>query len=185
MSDFEPKDRINVSLNQEARERMREIQDHLKENYNGMAHFVRQKLHEEQALSVEERIRRKEQERQMIDKDLQQLKQVKNERETQDKLRDKRELLKEKQTKLKQIQKNGLKSREEIVEEEIQKRVDRGYSVDENDDDVRLAVDRRMENRPDVDELVESVRRLQGQVADLNGGAESYFMDLEKVEVEA
>jgi len=188
MTGFEIKQSYHLSLNREARERMREIQDHLEENYDGIAHFVRQKLHEEQALSIEERMNRKRQELNEVQQDLEKLQRIHREREEQDKLRDKKELLKEKQKKLREVQKKGLLSEEEIREEEIEKRSK--YNPRENPEVMEVVdrqVEKRLKNRPDVDELVEDVERLQRQVAELNGGRESWFMSLDREaeEVEA
>jgi len=185
MGSFEPKQHMHLSLNKEARERIKEIQDHLQENYNGMAHFVRQKLHEEQALSIEERIRKKENNLEQQKDQLQKLKRIKNERNQQDKLQTKVELLKEKQDKLRGIAEDGIMSREEVAQEELEKRVDRGYDLDMDSEIIQDAVERRLERRPDVDELVESVERLQREIEELDPECDVEFMDLEAVEVKA
>jgi exonuclease VII large subunit len=186
MADFEVKSRYHLYINQDTLERMKEIEDHLKDNYDGISDFVEQKMQEEQALSLEERIKRKRQNLEKQKKELNQLEQVKNDRETQDKLRDKRELLKEKQRKLREIQEKGVNTEHVLLREKALAAVNRGYDIssDRAQSIVREQVDRELEERPDLDELVESVQRLQRQVAELNGGEESYFMDLGELEVQ-
>lgn len=184
-------------LDEEAQERRDQILDHLKQNYDGPTHFVKEKLKEEQALDIDERIRRKEQNVNQEQEELEKLKRIRDERNTQDKLRDKRELLKEKQKKLRKIARKETKSEEEVREEVLEKMREKAESspkisdVDEwiNSDRTQQKISRRVESRiesdVDVDELVESVERLQSQVAELNGGEEDYFMDIEAAEVKA
>jgi DNA repair exonuclease SbcCD ATPase subunit len=189
MGDFSGK-KWHPHLNEEARERRDEIQDHLEKKYDNPSHFIREKLREEKALSIEERIQRKQQNLDEIQDELDRLKRIQKERDQQDKLRDKRELLKEKQKQLRQVQESGLKSEDEIREEitevyrqKVQKYDGKSLSDETVQEGIERQVRKRLEDRPDVDELVEDVQRLQQQVADLNGGRESYFMDLGEVEV--
>ena len=194
MGDFEVKERWKVYLDKPTKEKLREILDHLEEKYDGPSDFVQQKIQEEQALSIEERIQRKKQEKQEAESDLERLKRIKQEREQQDKLRDKRELLKEKQKKLREVADSGEKSRDEIREEvveEMRKKAEGSPKIDDVEeyvdrDNVQRRIDRRVDSRfsssEDVDELVEDINRLQKQVAELNGGEEDYFMDLETVD---
>ena len=181
-------------LDEEAQERRDQILDHLKQNYDGPTHFVKEKLKEEQALDIQERIRRKEQNLKQKEEELEKLKRIKSERDTQDKLRDKRELLKEKQKKLRKIARKETKSEEEVREEVLENMREKAESspkisdVEEwinssrTQERIRRQVESRIESDFDVDELVETVERLQSQVAELNGGEEDYFMDLETVE---
>jgi len=194
MGEFEQKDYWKVYLDKETKEKIREIQDHLEANYNGKSDFVQQALQDEQALSIEERIRRLEEEREETDKQIEQLKRIKQEREQQDKLRDKRELLKEKQKKLREIADKDEKSRSEVrkeVVEEMREKAEGSPKIDDVDeylekDSIQRKIDRRVDSRfsssEDKDELVEDINRLQKQVAELNGGEEDYFMDLETVD---
>lgn len=180
-------------LDEEAQEIRDEKIDHLKRKYDGPSDFIKQKLKEEEVLSIEEKIQKFESEINEKKEDLEKLKQIKREREQQDKLRDKKELLKEKQKKLRKVQRESGLSREEIEqnlrEEWEENRVPSHIDVDEYIQNNKEMFERRVENRlektEDVDELVEDVQRLQEQVADLNGGREEWFMNLESVEVNA
>jgi len=193
MGDFPVKDYWKIYLNDEAKERVREIQDHLEENYESRSDFLRKKLKNEKALSIDERIERVKQEKREQEDKLERLKQIRREREQQDKLRDKRDLLKQKQEKLRKIQHQN-KSESKIrkqVKQKILKDKRARFSEDEWLEKKSDKIDRLVESRlesledQDVDELVEDVQRLQEQVAELNGGEEDYFMDLEQTEVKA
>lgn len=191
MGEFEVKQSYHLSMNKEARDRMREIQDHLEENYNGIAHFVRQKLYEEKPLKLDERINRKKKALENNKDELERLKRIKREREEQSQLRDKKELLKEKQKQLRKVQKRESSTRDEVraqVESKILSNKPPRFSDEEylnkKEDRIERLVDSRLEKGPkNVDKLVEDVQRLQREVADLNGGQESWFMDLQSVEV--
>lgn len=186
MADFDVKDYWQIYLNKEMKERVKQIQDHLEDNYEGKGDFLQAKLEQEQPLSLEDRIEKARKKREEFEEKEQRLKQIKRERSQQDKLRDKRELLKEKQKKLEEVQESGVKSEADLLRREAFARVNRGYSIENHEiqEYIRNAVDSKLESRPDVNELVEDVQRLQRQVAELNGGEENYFMDLEAVEVE-
>jgi len=193
MGDFDGK-RWHPYLDEETQERRDQILDHLQENYEGPSDFLKEKLREEKALSIEERIERKKQKKEEAESDLERLKRIKREREQQDKLRDKRELLKEKQSKLRELADKDEKSRSEIREEvveEMREKAEGSPKIDDVDeylekDSIERKIDRRVDSRfsssEDKDELVESINRLQKQVAELNGGEEDYFMDLETVD---
>lgn len=190
MADFQGK-RWQPYLDQEARERRDEILDHLQRNYDGPSDFIKQKLLEEDALSLEEKIQKFESEVEEKKEDLEKLKRIKREREEQDRLRDKKELLRDKQEKLRKISRRETQSREEIresVEEKILSRKpdhlsDQEY-LSKKSDRIDRIVEHRLTESPDVDSLVEDVQRLQRQVEELNGGRESWFMELERVEGE-
>jgi len=194
MGDFEVKERWKVYLDKPTKEKLREILDHLEDKYDGPSDFVQQKIQEEQALSIEERIKRAEQEEEEAQQKKERLKRIKQEREQQDKLRDKRELLKEKQKKLREIADKDEKSRSEVrkeVVEEMREKAEGSPKINDVDeylekDSIQRKIDRRVDSRfsssEDKDELVEGINRLQKQVAELNGGEEDYFMDLETVD---
>ena len=187
MTEFPVKDYWKIYLNEEAKEKLREIQDHLDENYENRSEFLREALKDEQALSLEERIRRLEEEREETDKQIEQLKRIKQEREQQDKLRDKRELLKEKQKKLREAQESDSLTREEAEEQVFDELEPRSTFSDMSRSEIRdtRAFQKKVEelcSEVDIDELVEDINRLQQQVAELNGGEEDYFMDLETVD---
>jgi chromosome segregation ATPase len=193
MGDFEGR-KWHPYLDEETRERRDELIDHLKKNYDGPSDYLKQKLMEEKALSIEERIEKKKKLKEDAESDIERLQRIKKERETQDKLRDKRELLKEKQKKLRDIAETGKKSREEIRDQVLEKMREKAESSPKisdvgewiNSDSTQRRIDRRVDSRLEsearVDGLVEDVQRLQKQVKELNGGEEDYFMDLEKVE---
>lgn len=187
MADFDVKDYWQIYLNEEMKERVKQIQDHLEDNYEGKGDFLQAKLEQEQPLSLEDRIEKARKKREEFEEKEQRLKQIKRERSQQDKLRDKRELLKEKQKQLRKIQESGLNSEAQLLKEQALARVNRGYDIrdEEIQEYIRDSVDRALEKRPDLDELVEDVQRLQRQVAELNGGEEDYFMDLGDLEVKA
>jgi myosin heavy subunit len=193
MGKFEGK-RFRVYLDQEAQQRRDEILDHLQRNYDGPSDFVKQKLEEEQALSIEEKIQKLQSEMQEKEEELKKFKQIKREREEQDRLRDKKELLKDKQKKLRKLSgRNGKTEqqiREEVKEEHLENKPDRFSDeeyLEKKSDRIERVVESRLSSSPDLDELVESVQRLQGQVEELNGGREDWFLDLdqEKLEVDA
>jgi len=186
MGDFDGQ-RWRPYLDEEARERRDEIIEHLKRNYDGPSDFIKQKLIEEETLSIDEKIQKLEDDVEEKKEDLQKFKTIKREREQQDKLRDKKELLKQKQSKLEEIRDEGVDSFHEIMMYEIKQREKRGYDC--SDPELARTVlnraERKFEKQPDVDELVEEVERLQRQVKELNGGREDWFLDLQSVEVSA
>lgn len=191
MGDFSGK-KWHPHLNEEARERRDEIEDHLEKKYDNPSHFIREKLREEKPLSLEERINRKQQSLSEEQEELERLKRIQREREEQSQLRDKKELLKEKQKKLRNIQERNSSSREEIrsqVEADTLKNKPPRMSDEEYLEAKSERIDRMVESRldsgeADVDELVESVQRLQREVAELNSGQESWFMDLGQIDEE-
>jgi hypothetical protein len=199
MADFPVKDYWKIYLNEDAKQRVREIQDHLEENYESRSDFLRDKLKQEKAMDIDERISRAEQEMKQYQDKLERLKQIKREREQQDKLRDKRDLLKQKQQKLQEYSGKTQMSKEDIrnqVEQELREKFDEADRVDDVEEKmqeeytqrkINARVESRHEESVNVDQLIEDVQRLQRQVADLNGGEEDYFMDLEndKEEVKA
>ena len=191
-----------IYLDEKTRERRDEILDHLKAEYNGPSDFTQQALMDEQAMSLEERIERKQQDIEEQKNELQQLKQIHREREQQDKLRDKKELLKEKQRKLRKIQRRGNVTEEDalcnaatqvwntcVEKAGKPKNSDVSardlFSKDRYQRRVQHFKQKQLESSEDVDQLVEDVQRLQGQVAELNGGREDWFLDLQGVEVSA
>jgi len=96
---FKIKSRYHLYVNQKTKERMKEIENHLQEKYDGISDFVEKKMQEEQALDIDERIRRKKQEKREAKEDLKQLKQVKKDRNQRKELDEKEPVLKEKQEK--------------------------------------------------------------------------------------
>jgi len=182
-----------IYLDEETREQVHQIKEHLQEHYDGPSDFVQEKLHEEEALDIDERINRARQEKKELDEKLSRLQQMKTDREEASMLRDKRELLKSKQEKLTEMRKEDnsvSKSREEVrqeVVEEIREKCRSSPKVDDVDEHleserVQSRIEHRVDSRmpdKDVDQLVQDVRRLQEEVAELNGGRESYFLDLE------
>ena len=202
MADFEAKDYWKLYLNEEAKERVQEIQDHLNKNYDSRSDFLKQKLLQEKPLSLEERINRKQQSLSEEQVESERLKRIKREREEQSQLRDKKELLKEKQKKLRKVQRDGYGSEEDAwykAASRAWKRCKKSAEHAKTDHEsaveafeeknmtgkVQAWKDRELENKVDVDQLVEDVQRLQEQVAELNGGREEWFLDLESVEVSA
>lgn len=193
--------RWRAYLDQEAQKIRDQKLDHLKRNYSGPSDFVKKQLKEEEVLSLEQKIEKVESEIEEKKSDLQKFRQIKRQREQQDKLRDKKELLKEKQKKLRTIQRNDVKSEEEVLADaahQILARCEDKASKESVDEDrfelfgkdryqrrVDRLVEKRSVNMSRVDDLVESVQRLQNQVADLNGGPEDWFLELDKVEVSA
>lgn len=186
MANFEPQKYWKLYLDEQTRERVSEIQDHLEDHYDGKSDFLQAKLMQEQPVSLEERIKKAEKDMAEAEKKLERLKQVKSDRDQQQRLKDKRELLREKQKKLRSIQEIGYMSFRDFMVEEVEKRKDRGHELSEGVLRMcKIRAESKFEGQPDVDDLVRDVQRLQEEVAELNGGPEKFFMDLESVEVSA
>lgn len=187
MGEFRGK-RWRPYLDEEARKIRDEKLDHLQRNYDGPTDFLKQKLKEEKALDLEERIQKIESEINNKESDLEKLQRIKNEREQQDKLRDKKELLKEKQKKLKKAQNKINLSKEEAENKALAELRDHSRFEDKAEEELRKtkAFKKKVDSLTavDVDELVEDVQRLQSQVADLNSGREDWFMDLDQDKLE-
>jgi len=175
-----------VYLNKDARERRDEILDHLQGNYDGPSEFVREKLEQETALDIEERIKRAESKEKEAKEKRKRLERIKREREEQSALRDKKELLQEKQDKLQQVR--GRDKTEDVVREEVEDKVLRSKPPRFSDEEylekksarIDRMVEQELESGSDVDELVEDIERLQGEIRDLNGGEDlDCFLDLE------
>jgi len=187
-------------LDEEAQRIRDEKLDHLKRKYDGPTDFVQQKLKEEEVLSLEQKIEKIQSEIENKEKDLNKFKQIKRQREQQDKLRDKKELLKQKQKELRNVQRRGGLTEEDALanaahkvwskcKDKAEKPKNSEFSVIElfRKDRYQRRVyhykDKQLEGTEKINELVEDVQRLQDQVAELNGGPEEYFMDLQKTEV--
>lgn len=187
-------------LDEETQEIRDEKLDHLKRNYDGPSDFIKQKLKEEDALTVEQKIEKVQSEIKEREEDLKKFKQIKRQREQQDKLRDKTELLREKQKKLRKVQRKDFgtevdawyqaasrawkRSKKSVQHTKTDHETVAEAFHDKNmEKKVRAWKDRAMDNRVDVDELVEDVQRLQDQVEKLNGSRKDWFLDLQKVEV--
>jgi len=177
---------IRISLNKDARDLIEEKRNHLEENYEGPSHFFRQKLEEEEVLSVDEKIKQIRTQKQELENKLSKYQQIKNERSKQQLLNQKKQELKTLQESLKQVRMNELPTESDIRQEETEKRKERGYDV--SDSKVQEAIERRvrkrLENQPDVKELRSRISQLQSEVAELNGGREDWFMDLSQQETE-
>lgn len=187
MGDFRGK-RWRPYLDKEARKIRDEKLDHLQRKYDGPSHFLKQKLKEEKALDLEERIQKVESEINNKKSDLEKLERIKNEREQQNKLRDKKELLKEKQKKLKKAQNKIDLSQEEAESRALAELRDHSRFEDRDEEELRKtkAFEKKVDSLTgvDVDVLVEDVERLQSDVADLNSGREDWFMDLDQDKLE-
>lgn len=176
-------------LNEEARERRDEIRDHLEEKYENPSHFIREKLREEKALDIEERIRRKEMEKEQTEQDLKQLKQMKKDRNQRKELDEKEPVLKEKQEKLREVVSEDGMSREEAEKKVFAQLDDRAAFQDMGEEEIKQTNSfkskvEELVSSHDVDQLVEEIIQLQERVQELNGGPEDYFMDLDQSDVE-
>lgn len=173
-----------IYLDKETRRRVEEILDHLDDHYEGPSDYVQQKLMEEDALSIEERIRRNKQKKQEFDEKIERLKQIKKEREQSKKLQDKKELLKTKQKRYREILEEGLKSEEEIREERRQKRKERGHDLSDPEIQkyIEKNVQRQLDKQPDVEELIQDIERLQSEITELES-QKDWFIDESKLEV--
>jgi DNA repair exonuclease SbcCD ATPase subunit len=181
-----------VYLNEEARERRDEILDHLQGNYDGPSEFVREKLEQETALDIDERIKRAESKEKEAKEKRERLERIKREREEQSQLRDKKELLQEKQDRLQKIQ--SCDKTEDAVREEVKDKIlenkpprfsDKEY-LEKTSDRIERMIEQRLESGSDVDKLVKDVERLQSEIRGLNGGEDlDCFLDLRTEEVEA
>jgi len=176
-------DTWKIYLSEEARERRDEIIDHLRDNYEGPSHYLREKLREENALDVEQQIERTESEMRELEEKLQRLQRIKEERDQQQTLRDKKELLKSKQEKLRELRSNQELS-EEQVEEEIIEDLRGRSALPDSEEKIRKtrAFSKLKEKRfggSSLDELVSDVERLQSEIEELNGGEElDCFLEL-------
>ena len=187
-------------LDKEAQEIRDEKIDHLKRNYNGPSDFIKQKLKEEDALTIEQKIQKIKSEIDEKKDDLEKFRQIQRQREMQDKLRDKKELLKEKQKKLRKVQRSGYGSEVDawyVAASRAWKRCVKSAEHPKTDHEspveafeaknmagkVQAWKNRHLDKQVDVDELVEDVERLQDEVAELNGGSEDWFLDVQSVEV--
>lgn len=176
----------HIYLNQDAKERRDEIINHLEGNYDGPSEFVKQKLEQETALNIEERIERAKSEKEEYEDKIQRLQRIKQEREEQSALRDKKELLVEKQKKLRKVQKKDLDTEEEIlrkVKRRAEEKVSSSSQIDSLED-LAVGIDERVRRhkakQPDLDELVEEIERLQSEICELNNGENlDCFLDLE------
>lgn len=184
MGDFDGS-RWNIYLNQNAQDRRDKIIEYLRKNYDGPSDFVKQKLHEEDALTLDQKIKKFEQEIAEKEEKLKKFKQVKKEREQQDRLRDKKELLRDKQNRLREISKNKSKS-EDVIREEVKQKLlnDKPASISKDEylegksEIIDARVNHRMSSSLNIDELVEQVERLQEEIKELNGGSEDWFMEV-------
>jgi len=161
----------------------------LQGNYDGPSEFVREKLEKETALDIEERIKRAESKEKEAKEKRKRLERIKREREEQSALRDKKELLQEKQDKLRELADKDPISREDAERQALQQLNQRSTFEKMGDEEVKetRAFDKKVDSLTadqNKDELVEDVQRLQKQVADLNGGPEDYFMDLQQSDME-
>jgi len=173
-----------IYLDKETRRRIEEILDHLDEHYEGPSDYVQQKLMQEDALSIEERIQRNKQKKQEFDEKIERLKRIKQEREQSKKLKDKKELLKSKQEKYEKIMDEGLRSEEEIRQEKKRKRKERGHDLDDPEiqEYIDRSVQRELEKQPDVNELIKDIKRLQSEVEELES-QKDWFIEEGKLEV--
>jgi len=190
MSEFQPKDYWKIYLNKESKERIREIQDHLDDNYDGKSDFVQNKLQEEKPVSLEERIKKAKEKKQREEERLEKLKQVKKEREDQQTLKDKKELLRKKQEQFDDLENFEPFSEQKIIHEtarNIKKSVNNsGESLHESEiaqDQISKRIGKKLDQRTDPSQLVREIERLQEEVSDLNGGREDWFLDVQSVEV--
>lgn len=176
-------DTWKIYLSQEARERRDEIIDHLRDNYEGPSHYLREKLVEENALDVEQQIERTESEMRELEEKLKRLRQIKEERDQQQTLRDKKELLQQKQDKLRDLRENAELS-EEQVEQEIIENLKGRSALPDSEEEIRetRAFSKLKEKRfggENLDKLLSDVQRLQEEVRELNGGEElDCFLEL-------
>jgi len=190
MGEIKIKQSYNVYLDEKSREKLHEIKQHIEENYGGISSFVQAKIQEEQPLSIEQKIQQAKQEEREAAERRKQLEQIHNERQEQSALRDKRELLEQKQEKLQEL--DGAPSKDVVrsrVEDEMLERKPSRFSDEEYLEKKKRQIDRRVESRldemPDVEQLVEDIQRLQDEICDLNGGEDlDCFMDVEPQEQE-
>jgi hypothetical protein len=176
-------------LDQEARERRDEILDHLEGNYDGPSDFLKQKLMEEAALSIDERIERKQSKLEDEKQDLQRLKRIKREREEQSQLRDKRELLEQKQKRLQEMDDEVMSAHDAYMAVFDKFEDKSNYDMKDHEfvkakwDRICRMAESKVEETPDVEQLVKDVQRLQREISELNGGDDlDCFIDVEKTE---
>ena len=177
----------HIYLNKDTKERRDEILDHLQSNYDGPSDFVAEKLQQETALNIDERIERAKSEKEQYEEKINRLKQIKKDRNKASLLRDKKELLQEKQKKLRNLPDDGSYTREQIRNEVENKLLDKKLSsysdeeyLEKKSDKIKRIVDSRMDDAPNVDQLVNDVQRLQNEIKELNNGeALDCFMSIQ------
>lgn len=182
-------DRWHIYFNEESKQRREEIIDHLQENYDGPSDFVHQKLEQESALGIEERIERTKSKEKEYKEKRQRLERIREERQQQTALRDKKELLKQKQKRLDELDNSGLTYHQALCNA-VDKMAERSSTKSLSEVEYVKAkwgrIQRMAESKLsscDVDQLVSDVQRLQGEIKELNNGdALDCFKDLEAVE---
>lgn len=179
--------RAEIYFNQEIQELIRQKKDHLVTNYEGPTDFFQTQLQQEDVLSPEEKLQQIQDKKQEVMREEERLQQIIKEREKDQKLDELEDELRDKQDELRSVRESGVKSFSELMFEESEKRKARGHDVSDPRVAWRLKsrVERMIESRPDVEELEKEVDRLQRRVAELNGGREDWFIELDKMEVSA
>lgn len=187
------KEQVNMRFNKEQKRMLENdsFKKHLEKEYDGFTDFVESKMHQElsEVPDLEEKIDNLESELQEKMKRLESLKQKKQRQDRQQNLRSKEKKLRRVQDKIRFLQDNEVKSEEEIRENKRLKMKNRA-GMDVSDPETQKLIDRavekELEKQPDMDAdlgtLVEEARRLQSEIAELNGGREDWFLEIEELE---
>jgi len=189
---FEATKTWKVYLDDETRQQIREIMHHLEDNYEGPSDFVQQKIKEEQPNSLAQRIKRAEQQKQDAEDKLDHLKEIRRERNQEERLEDLRDKLRSKQQELQEAEQSKVLSEAEALQLACDKELEHKMSnmpdtqyLEKKARRVKRRADKLMDSSADVQSLREEVSDLQNRVADLNGGREDWFLELQEGGVSA
>jgi len=181
-----------VYFNKEIIEVVNRKKEHLIQNYDGPTDFFQSKLEQEETLSPEEKLEQIEEKEEEIKSEKQRLKEKIRERERDQKLSELEDKLRDKQDRLDSLLEGDFVSREEAEEKALNKLSDRsGAWSDMTESEIRDTrafekhVDELVCTEDDVEQLKKEVDRLQRNVAELNGGREDWFLELDSMEVTA
>jgi len=187
-------DSKHLYFNDKHKELIEEKKEHLKTNYDGIGDFFLQALIEEQTLSPEEKLKQIEEKEEEIKNEKQRLKDKIRQRERDEKLDELEDKLRSKQDKLDSLLGGDFVNREEAEQQALNSLKSdsrRDWTDDKSDEEImdtrafEKKVDKLVCTEDEVEELKKEVDRLQRKVAELNGGREEWFLDLQESEVSA
>lgn len=161
--------RVNIYINQEAKERIEEIRPHLEQEYEGPSDFFKTKLKQEEPLDLEEKIEEKEREKVELEADIQELKKRKKAQNQERRLKELEGDLKEKQESLEEAKEDDRRSRDEIIEDIKEKHRQSGREIDDElMDKIEANADRKISRRPNLDELSQEISEIQEEIMELD-----------------
>lgn len=172
---------INLSINQEAREIIDDIAPHLEDEYDGPAHFFREKLREEkeQSATIEDKIEEFEKKKRIADERIEELRRIKEEKENKKKLRDLKNTLEAKQSRFEKLEGSELLS-VEAKREKLENKLDPEEFGDLIEDKIEEHK-QKLEERKDLDQLRSEILDLQKKISELEDDSENqdWFLEVE------